>query len=65
MHAEEKLLHEGGVDVDEVGEVLQEAQDRLAGDAGAVQQDLPVIIIVIVIIIIIFNIIIINIIIST
>ena len=41
LHAEEKLLHERGVDVDKVGKVLQDAQDRFGGDAGPVQQDLP------------------------
>ena len=40
LHAEEKLFHERGVDVDKVGKVLQDAQDRLGGDTGPVKQDL-------------------------
>ena len=32
LHAEEELLHEGRVDVDQVWEVLQETEDRPAQD---------------------------------
>ena len=32
LHAEEELLHEGRVDVDEVWEVLQETEDGPARD---------------------------------